>query len=127
MKLGSVEGTAEEINGLLVKVGSCLGDYLVKPEKPLENKWIYIPAILLLVWLLFMAFLTPLIGKTLLLMFVAGAAMIVWLTLAVQIRFKSGAATFVVAIGTFVLLLVSGGFIDPVAALQLIKKTKPEE
>lgn len=124
MKIGSVDGTPEEIRGLLENNGLRLDDYLDKPEAPLENKWIYVPVSLFLVWLLLMVVASPMTGKGLLLMFLGGSAFAVWLTFAVQIRFKNGGATSVVAVGTLVLLLVAGGFIAPVETLEAIKKAK---
>lgn len=45
MKVGSVEGTREEIRGFYEDNGLDLSDILEKPKKPLKRRWLIIPAV----------------------------------------------------------------------------------
>lgn len=126
MKMGPMDGTPEEIRGFLEINGKSLDDYLGKPEAPLENKWIFLPIVLFLIWLLLTVVIFPLTGRISLLIFLGGSAFIVWLTFAVHIRYKNGGATFIVSIGSLVLLLLAGGFLDPVGVLEVIRKLKKD-
>lgn len=110
MKIGPVDGNVEEIRDLLENNGLNLSDFLEKPEPPLRLNFIVIPAMIfafvLLVLVIFGNSL-PKVAVTLfyLMAFASGT----WLTGSIQIRFKNGFATFCVAVGALLMLLVAAG------------------
>jgi hypothetical protein len=124
MKLGRVEGTPEEIRDIFQNNGLKLEEYLEKPESPMAVRWLVIPAIMCACALLLLILLPSVSITVTILLFVIGAAGAVWLTAGVQIRFKNSVATFVVALGVLLLLLVASGFIAPRETADLIKGIK---
>ena len=124
MKIGRIEGTPQEIRDALEIHSLRLEDYLERPEAPLSKVWIIAPALSVAVVLILLVLLAPM-GKTpLLLLFLLGAGSVLWLTVAIQVRFKNGWATTIVAIGGLLMLLVAGGFIEPKDAPQVLKELK---
>ena len=49
MKVGSVEGTPEEVRDLFENHGLDLAAYIEKPDTPLQKVWLIIPSVLLVV------------------------------------------------------------------------------
>ena len=122
MKIGGIEGTPQEIRDTFENHGWRLEDYLERPEAPLSKVWVIVPALSVAVVLILLVLLAP-IGKTpLLLLFLLGAGSVLWLTVAIQVRFKNGWATAAVAIGGLLLLLVAGGFIEPKVTPEILKQ-----
>jgi hypothetical protein len=110
MKLGPVDGSEEEVRGLLENNGLRLQDYLVRPPPPLPTKWVWIPSTIIgitLVALIFFRAAAPDSVKNFL--YIIGLGSGIWLTVSIQLRFKNGIATMVVAMGLFILLLVAAG------------------
>jgi hypothetical protein len=124
MKVGSVEGTPQEITDFIVNNGLQLSDYLEKPDEPLEKKWLALPTILLVVALVLLVLLSSLPRGAFLLLFLMGAGSVVWLSISIQIRFKNGWATAVAAIGGLLMILVAGGLIAPKETIDVIKNLK---
>ncbi len=124
MKIGGIEGTPQEIRDAFENHGLRLEDYLERPEAPLATIWVIFPSAAVAVVLVLMVLLAPLTKTPLLLLFLFGAGSVVWLTVAIQVRFKNGWATAAVAIGGLLMLLVAGGFIEPKETAQVLKELK---
>lgn len=113
MKVGGVEGTPEEIRNTFENHGLHIEDYLVKPEEPLANIWMVVPAVCLVLTVLSQVLFAPLDQKLLLMCFLAGAGFVLWLVISVQLKFKNPWAAGAVALGGLLILLVAAGFIQP--------------
>jgi len=125
MKIGNFDGTSEEFNDLVENHGFNPNDFLETKETILDRKWLLIPVGLIIVVLLILSF-SSLNGKYFTATFVAGLAFCSWLIVCVQIRFKNSFATFVSAMCLLLLLLVSGGIMDPKDTPQYLKDMKSE-
>jgi len=124
MKVGGIEGTAQEIRDTFENHGLRLEDYLEKPAEPLSNRWLLIPSAGVGAVLLLLVLLAPLPRTGLLLLFLLGAGFVLWLSVSVQVRFKNGWATGVIAIGGLLMLLVAAGLIEPKESAEILKQMK---
>lgn len=124
MKLRGVEGTPQEIRDLFVNEGLQLADYLEKPHGPLQKRWLVIPAVLFGVALLLLVMQPSPSKTTLTLLFLLGSGAIVWLAIAIQVRFESAWATGVAAVGGLLMILVAAGFISPKETIDALKELK---
>lgn len=121
---GGMEGTPEEIRDTFENHGLRLEDYLEKPEPPLSRVWLVVPSVGIGIILLALVLLTPLPRPGLLLLFLSGVGLVLWLTVAMQIKFKNAWATGAVAIIGVLMLLVAGGFIEPREMPEIYKELK---
>lgn len=121
MKVGGVEGTPEEIKDTFENHGLHIEDYLVKPEEPLANVWMVVPAVCLALTAFSQVLFAPLDQKLLLLHFLAGAGFVLWLVISVQLKFKSPWAAGAIALGGLLVLLVAAGFIQPQDTAAIVK------
>jgi hypothetical protein len=122
VKVGSIEGTPTEIRDAFQQHGIQLSDYIEKPETPLQRRWIVIPAVVGALDLLLLV-LIPNASKSVQLLFiVVGIGAVVWITVSVQLRFKSTVATWAVAIGGLVLILVAAGIMAPADTMDAVRK-----
>jgi hypothetical protein len=124
MKVGKLEGTREEIRDLFIDNDIQLADYLEKPEEPLKTIWFVIPAIMLVCAECVLVIESGLPKSALLLVFLFGAGAVVWLAIAIQVRFKNPLATAVAAIGGLLMLLVAAGFMAPKDTVDAINALK---
>jgi len=125
MKLGSFDGTVEEAKDLFENNGLNLEDYLEKPPSRLAIKFLIAPAVVLGVSLLIMAiFASQCSQATLTLLYLLGFSGGTWLTVSTQLRFKNTLATFAVAIGSLLMVLVASGIFSPKDAAEFIKEIK---
>lgn len=124
MKIGGMEGTPQEIRDTFENHGLRLEDYLEKPAEPLPNRWLIVPSVGVGVVLLLLVLLAPLTRTWLLLLFLLGAGFLIWVAVSVQVRFKIGWATGVVAIGILLMLLVASGFIEPKESAEFLKEMR---
>ena len=124
MKLGKAEGTPEEITNFFENHGLNPEDYFEKSESPLHWKWIAIPGGVVTVATLFLVLLDNIPPKAHILLFLVGAGCACWAATSLQIRFKNGWATTVVAVGALLVLLVAAGFITPKETVDAIKGLK---
>ncbi len=122
MKLGPLDGSVEEVRDLLENHGLRIEDYIEKPAVPLETKFLILPAVVLAISLLLLTLLSDYCSLTILtLIYLLGFAGSLWLTVSIQLRFKNMPATFVVAIGSLVMILVASGIFSPKEATEFIK------
>lgn len=123
MKVGGVEGTPEEIKDTFENHGLHIEDYLVKPEEPLANIWMIVPAVCLVLTVFIQVLFAPPDPKFLRINFLAGAGFVLWLVISVQLKFKNPWAAGAVAIGGLLILLVAAGFIQPQDTAAIIRGT----
>ena len=124
MKIGRVEGTPEEIRGLLENTGSTIADYLERPEPPLDKKWLLTPAVLLIVFIGLLVWAAPSSKQWATSLFLAGFGIGVWLVAAVQLRYNRAGVTSVIAFGVLLLLLLGAGYILPKETIDALKSIK---
>jgi len=125
MKLGPFDGTVEEVKDLFENNGLNLEDYLEKPPSRLAIKFLIVPAVVLGVALLLLdIFTTKCSQGTLTLLYLLGFSGGTWLTVSTQLRFKNALATFAVAIGFLLMLLVASGIFSPKDAVEFIREIK---
>jgi hypothetical protein len=122
MKSGPFDGSVEEVRNLFENNGLRIEDYLEKPPAPLKTKFLILPAVVLAISLLLLTLLASYCSLTILtLIYLLGFAGGTWLTVSTQLRFKNTLATFVVAIGSIVMILVASGIFSPKEAAEFIK------
>ena len=122
MKLGPFDGSVEEVRNLLENNGLKLEDYIEKPPSLLKTRFLITPAVLLCVAL----FLLVLVSRScspimLTLIYLLGFGGGTWLTAGTQLKFRNTVATFVVAIGALLMLLVASGIFSPREAAEFLR------
>lgn len=122
MKLGPVDGTVEEVRDLLENNGLKLEDYIEKPPARLKTRFLIAPSVILGIALLLLALFSSQCSPTLLtLIHLLGLAGGTWLTVSTQLRFKNAIATFTIAIGSLILILVASRIFSVMETAELIK------
>jgi hypothetical protein len=122
MKIGTLEGSPQEIKDLVDNHGLRIEDYLETPTGALAKRWLLAPAGVVALSLILMAVIPGLSHQALILLFVLGLAGGTWLTVAVEIRFRNTVATSAVAIGVLLALLVAAGLIAPRETIDELRK-----
>jgi len=110
MKLGPANGNAAEVSDLLQNNGLQLEDFMEKPAEGLKTRYIFIPAAIFIIGLLVVVWFGSSSSKealTLLYLLTFGGG--TWLTVSIQLSVRNGLATFVVAIGALLMLLMADG------------------
>ena len=122
MKLGPFNGTTEEVKDLFENSGLNLEDYF-EPQSRIEIKFLIIPAVVLGAALFLLAFCANQCSPTTLtLIYLLGFSGGTWLTTSTQLRFKNTLATFAVAIGALLMVLVASGIFSPREAAEFVKE-----
>ena len=127
MKLGPFNGSVEEVRNLLENNGLKLEDYIEKPPVHLKTRFLIAPAVLLCVALFLLALFSrscSSIAITLIYLFGFGGG--TWLAVSTQLKFRNTVATFVVAIGALLMLLVASGIFSPKEAAEFLKDIRPK-
>jgi uncharacterized membrane protein len=125
MKMGPFDGSMEEVKDLFENNGLKLEDYLEKPPSHLATKFMIIPAVVLGIALLLLAIFTTKCSHAILtLLYLLGFSGGTWLTVSIQLRYKNTLATFAVAIGSLLMILVASGIFSPKEAVEFIKEIK---
>jgi hypothetical protein len=122
MKLGPVDGSAEEVRDLLENNGLRLEDYLEKPAASLKTRYLIIPGAIFMIGLLAVVTFGSAPSKavvTLLYLLAFGGGM--WLTVSVQLRFRNGPATFAAAVGGLLMLLIAAGIFSLQDTAEFVK------
>jgi hypothetical protein len=120
MKLGDLEGTPEEIKDFCENTGLNLSDYFQPPDKPIHSAWVYVPAIIVVVSVLWPNFTEAAPSKAA--PFLIGCLGIVWLSISLQIRYKQPVVSSIAGFGCAAVLVVSYGFLTPLEAIQQLQK-----
>jgi uncharacterized membrane protein YGL010W len=122
MKLGPFDGSMEEVRNLFENHGLRIEDYIEKPPAQLKTKFLIAPAVVLSIVLLLLVLLSNRCSPIVLtLIYILGFGSGTWLTVSTQLKFKNTIATFVVAIGTLLMVLVASGLFSPREAAEFIK------
>ena len=127
MKFGSFDGTPEEITDFFEQHGFVLAEYLVKPAESTKPRWVVIPAVIFFLSVPVLIYFNSRSNAIRTLFFCIDASVLVWLTVAIQVKFKNITATMIAAIGGLLILLVAAGVLPPLATLDAIIKFKPKE
>lgn len=118
MKVGSVEGTSEEVNNLFQNNGLNLTEYLQKPEAPLSITWLITPSVFFVICFGGLSLFRIASENWKIFIFLIGLSSSVWLGVSVHIRFKSSwGATAIILVGLLI-MLVALGVIEPKELLE---------
>jgi hypothetical protein len=117
MKIGKMEGSPEEINNFFQNNGLNISEYLEKPEPPLKPIWLIAPVCFIVVFLATLTLFTLNIG-VMTFIFLLGCSAAIWLSAALQIRFKNTWAAVFVFVGILLIFLVAIGVVKPVEMIQ---------
>lgn len=127
MKLGPIDGNVEEVRNLLENNGLKLEDYIEKPPVHLKTGFLIAPAVLLCIALFLLALFSrscsPIVFTLIYLLGIGGGT---WLTINIQLKFRNTVATFVMAIGALLMLLVASGIFSPKEVAEFIKDIRPK-
>ena len=125
MKVGDVDGSPKEVRDLLENHGLKLEAYLEKPPSPLKTRFLVIPTVLFLLFVFILALLPA--GSPdwqLRLLYILSFGSVTWLCASTQLRFKNGIATFCVALGLVLTILLAAGLMSPKEAAEIVKSVK---
>ena len=124
MKVGSVEGTPEEINDFFQNNGLNPFDFFEKPEIKLSNIWLIIPSLIFVCSLAILSFAHGVEEKAKMFIFLLGLCACCWIAVSAHIRFKSNwGAGSIIFIGLLV-MLVAFGVLQPEQLPDYIKSAK---
>jgi hypothetical protein len=125
MKLGPVDGNVEEVRDLLKNFGLNLEDFIEKPTSPLRMRFLVIPVVIFLSSVLVLGVLpTGSLGwQLLVILSIAGGT---WTCASTQLRFRNPVATFCVAMGFVLMILLAAGLISLKEAAEAVMKLKGE-
>ena len=127
MKLGPFDGSVEEVRNLLENNGLKLEDYIEKPSVHLKTGFLIAPAVLLCVALFLLALVSRSCSPIVLtLIYIFGFGGSTWLTVSIQLKFRNTVATFVMAIGALLMLLVASGIFSPKEVAEFLKDIRPK-
>ena len=124
MKFGPMEGTSEEIKNFFQDNGLNAADYFTPPEPPIKTIWFLIPGVFVVCALAVLTLFTPSSKAVATFVFLVGCAAALWLTVNVQIRFKSLWATGIVLVGCLLIMLVALGVVTPLQMFEEMKSLK---
>jgi len=125
MKVGPVDGSAQEIRDLFEKNGLNLENYIEKPPSPLGSKFLVIPTIVFFISLFALAILPPPSPEwQSRLLFILSFGSGTWMCVSTQLRFKSVVATFCVAMGIVLTVLIAAGMMSPREAAEAVRSLK---
>ena len=122
MKMGTFDGSVEEVRDLLENHGLRLEDYLEKPPAPLKTRFLIIPVIVFVSLLCLLVLLSPKLTPIALRFFyILSFGSGTWITVSTQLKYKNRLATFCVAIGAVLMILMAAGLLSPRETADFIK------
>ena len=125
MKVGPVDGSAEEVRDLFENHGLKLEDYIEKPPSLLKPRFIVLPTVIFLLTLFTLALLPPGVADwQLRIFYILSFASLTWICASTQLRFKNGITTFCVAMGLVLTIVLAAGLISPKEAVEAVKSLK---
>jgi hypothetical protein len=114
MKIGKMEGTPEEIRGLIEDNGLKISDYLEKPEKPIAKIWLVIPSVLLVLSYAILVFAPSLPAEAKTFTFLFGCCSGLWLSACTHILYKNNWVAMAVLFVALLVMLVALGVMRPI-------------
>jgi hypothetical protein len=126
MKIGTMEGTPEEIRDFCQNNGLNIENYLEKVEKPI-NRYMFICSLCLYVaFIILLTTVSSLSSGWRTVMFLLGCCCSLWLAVAIQIRFKNVCASSLIFLGGIAFMLVALGVISPLELFEKAQDLKPK-
>ena len=119
-----MEGSPQEIRDVFADNGLNAEDYLERPESPIKPAWLFAPGVLVVLSFSWLTLLKPISDSFQTFLFLIGCGAGIWLSVCVQIRFKSPWAAGLVAVSTILIMLVAIGVITPREMLDHLKDMK---
>jgi len=126
MKIGSVEGTPEEVRGLFEDHGLDISAYIEKPDAPLHKIWFILPSGVLIVCFGCLSFFPSLEESGRVFIFLLGFLASVWLGVCIHIRFKSAWGAGAVILAGLLIMLVALGVLAPSELLEHYKSSQDQ-
>lgn len=114
MKIGKMEGTPEEIRGLIEDNGLKISDYLEKPEKPIAKIWLVIPSALLVLSFSILLFASSHSSEARTFLFLIGLCAGLWLSAGTHLLYKNNWVANTVLFVTLLVMLVALGVMKPI-------------
>jgi hypothetical protein len=124
MKMGPFDGSVEEVRDLLENKGLNIEDYLDKPASTLRLRYLIIPSCIFISSVFIHAGIQALPALWLKLLHITSFGSGTWVCASTQIRFNNGIATFCLAIGLLITVLIAAGLISPKDAVDILKGLK---
>lgn len=124
MKIGSIDGTPEEIKNLCENNGLDLTQYIEKPGQHMHKGWLLAPAITFVGCLIASVVVKNNFPNYSMLAFCITLATVCWLAIAVQVKFSNAWATAIACLGLFLIALLSFGYIMPNDVIAEVSKLK---
>lgn len=121
MKVGSVEGTPQEVRDLFENNGLDLSAYITKPETPLHRIWLIIPASALVICFGVLSLISNIPSNGKVFIFLVGFAASAWLGISIHIKFKTSWGAFAAILAGLLIMLVSLGVLTPAQLLEYYK------
>jgi hypothetical protein len=112
MKIGSVEGSPEEVHNLFQNNGLNLSEYL-QPAPRLSIIWLIIPSILFIIFLSLLTLSEISTRKWELFIFLLGFSSSVWLGVSVHIRFENRWCACAIILAGLLIMLIAIGVLEP--------------
>lgn len=122
MRIGNFEGTPEEIKDLFENQNFKFEDYLGEPISTFKNRWLVIPIILFILFLILTVFLDNVNINFTKILFLFTLISGVWLTASVHIKCKNKGVTFIIALGLLIITFLGNGYMLPKEILDWLKK-----
>lgn len=124
MKIGNAVGTPQEITDFFENNGMDPNNFFTQSEPPLNKIWFIVPSVIILIVFVVLTLYDELTAGQTKLGFLIGCGASLWLTINIQLRFKSPWATGVLAIGLLLLMLVAIGVLTPRDLLEQAKSLR---
>ena len=125
MRMGPFDGSVEDVKDLLENNGLTLEDYLEKPPASLKTCFLVVP-IMLFTLSLFVLAIMPVNSTSWVLrvLYAISFGSGTWICTNIQIRFRNGIATFCVAMGVIITVLIAAGLLSPREAADIVRDLK---
>jgi len=120
-----IDGTPGEIRGLTENHGADIKSYLEKAPSPLKTRFLVIPSVACFLSLFTLALFSacsPVWLSRFLFILSFGSG--TWICASTQLRFKNGTATFCVAMGLVLTILVAAGLMSPRDVVEAVKSLR---
>lgn len=125
MKLGSIEGSPQEIKDLFENNGLKLENYIEKPKNNnIDTLWVLLPSVLLIIGLSTLYFMDPKLTKMIGFTQIVCIGLNIWLIISIQLRYNNVWATGFSIFGLCLMFMVTTKIISPKEAIERINKER---